>query len=103
MKIPGAPPEGSFPRFVMPAQAGIQGRGVMDTGLRRYDGTESRYRRADHRCTRIFEGGTVGAKKLSPYLHNLNPFVSFVPSRSIFSYFNDYNTNLPALPLLKPL
>jgi len=36
-----------------PASRG--GRG-MDTGLRRYDGAESRYRCADHRCTCIFEG-----------------------------------------------
>jgi hypothetical protein len=42
-----------------PASRG--GRG-MDTGLRRYDGTESRYRCADHRCTCIFEGGHESTK-----------------------------------------
>ena len=40
-----------------PASRGGKG---MDTGLRRYDGTESRYRCADHRCTCIFEGGHEG-------------------------------------------
>ena len=38
-------PEACSLRLVMPAQAGIQGAGGgLDTGLRRYDGTESRYR-----------------------------------------------------------
>ena len=35
------------PRFVMPAQAGIQDKKGMDTGVRRYDGFFLRIRRLD--------------------------------------------------------
>jgi hypothetical protein len=62
----------------MPAQAGIQGREGMDTGLRRYDGTESRYRCADHRCTCIFEGGTKDAKFGIVFIRNRRALRAFV-------------------------
>ena len=45
----------------------------MDTGLHRYDGTESRYRCADRRCTCIFEGGHEEHE-----VRNINTLVSFV-------------------------
>ena len=47
----------------------------MDTGLRRYDGTESRYRCADHRCTCIFEGGHEGLENYFSALRALRAFV----------------------------
>jgi hypothetical protein len=52
----------------------------MDTGLRRYDGTESRYRCADHRCTYVFEGRTKSTKvrRLS-LLRDKWSFANFAP------------------------
>ena len=54
----------------------------MDTGLRRYDGTESRYRCADHRCTCIFEGGHEGHEGLENYFSELRALRAFVMNTS---------------------